>query len=224
MNSFFGLFSFSPFSHMLSKSSAKVAGALICGLFNALALAQSPAVYAINPDQSEVTWSGAKEVGDTHTGTIKISSGNVTVVGNEITDVQIVIDMKSIVNTDVKDATYNKKLVDHLSNEDFFKTDEFKTSEFKMNTGKKVKIDGGKAAIPGKLTIRGKTKEFTIDLSGVTVAADKAQASGKIKFDRTQFDVKYNSSSFPNLFKVAKDKIIKNDVELDFKVAALPKK
>jgi polyisoprenoid-binding protein YceI len=175
------------------------------------------------PDQSEITWHGHKEVGDSHTGTVKVASGSVTVAGSEVTDAQIVIDMTSIANTDVKDAGYNKKLVDHLGSEDFFKTAEFKTAEFKMDTTKKSKIEKGEAKIAGKLTIRGKTQDYTVNLTGIKTAADKAEASGKIKFDRTKFDVKYNSASFPNLFKVAKDKVIKNDVDLDFKIAAAKK-
>lgn len=189
-------------------------------LFASTALAQGPVTYTVLPTKSEIVWRGHKEVGDSHFGTVKIATGSVTVAGNELTNLEIVIDMTSIANTDVKDASYNKKLVDHLASADFFKTDEFKTAEFKMDTSKKSKIEKGAASVAGKLTIRGKTQDFSFKLGGIKTSPSQAEATGKIQFDRTQFDVKYNSSSFPDLFKVAKDKIIKNEVDIEFKIAA----
>ncbi len=181
----------------------------------------APVNYSLVTDKSEVTWTGKKEIGDSHTGTIKIASGMVTIEGTEIKAAEIVIDMDSIVNTDVKDPGYNKKLVDHLKNEDFFKVSEFKTATFKAT--KPAKIAGGKATLTGKLEIRGKSVDASIPLTGIKNAADSATAEGKMSFDRTNFDVKYNSSSFPDLFKIAKDKVIKNEVDLSFKLAAAKK-
>lgn len=181
----------------------------------------APVNYVLSADKSELTWIGKKEIGDGHTGAIKIASGAVTVDGAEIKAAEIVIDMDSITNTDVKDAGYNKKLVDHLKSDDFFKVTEFKTATFKSD--KPAKIEGGKATLVGKLEVRGKTAEISIPLTGIKTAEDSANAEGKLAFDRTKFDVKYNSSSFPDLFKVAKDKIIKNEVELSFKLTAAKK-
>ncbi len=181
----------------------------------------APVSYSLATDKSEVTWTGHKEVGDSHTGAVKITSGMVTIDGSEIKAAEIVIDMDSITNADVKDPGYNKKLVDHLKSDDFFKVSEFKTATFKAD--KPSKIDGGKATLVGKLAIRGKSVDVTIPLTGIKSAADSAAAEGKLSIDRTKFDVKYNSSSFPDLFKVAKDKIIKNEVDLGFKLVAAKK-
>jgi polyisoprenoid-binding protein YceI len=178
----------------------------------------APVTYDVAPDKSQFTWTGSKEIGDSHTGSIKVSGGTVTVEASEIKAAELTIDMTSIVNTDVKDATYNKKLVEHLKSDDFFKVDAFKTATFKAT--KPAKIEGGKAVLAGQLQIRGKTADVVINLADVKVADKEAMASGKMTFDRTKFDVKYNSASFPDLFKVAKDKIIKNDVALDFKLVA----
>jgi hypothetical protein len=55
----------------------------------------------------------------------------------------------------------------------------------------------------------------------VTVKKDGAVmvATGKLELDRTKFDVKYNSKSFvPDLVKSAKDKVIKNNIDLDFTI------
>ena len=187
-------------------------------LFGGFAASAAPVTFELSKEKSDLTWHGKKEIGDGHTGKIKIAGGNVVLDGNEIKSAEITIDTASITNLDVKDPTFNKKLVDHLKSEDFFKVDSFKTATFTSKTS--TKIDGGKAALAGKLEIRGKSSDFTVNLSDIKVADATATAAGKMVFDRTKFDVKYNSASFPDLFKVAKDKIIKNDVELDFKLVA----
>jgi hypothetical protein len=44
-------------------------------------------------------------------------------------------------------------------------------------------------------------------------------ATGTIDLDRTKFDVKYNSKTFvPDLVKSAKDKVIKNNIVVEFNV------
>jgi polyisoprenoid-binding protein YceI len=185
-------------------------------------LAKAETTYQVDPAQSEVKWVGAKEVGDSHNGTIGIQSGSVKINDGKITDAAIVINMESIANEDVKDPGYNKKLVDHLKSDDFFNVSEFKTATFKMTADKPVSITDGKAQIDGTLTIRNKTQPQVITLDSVTFSDKSASANGKITFDRSQFDVKYNSKSFPNLFKVAADKIIKNEIDLTFSVVAKP--
>lgn len=175
--------------------------------------------YNLDTEKTELVWLGAKEVGDSHTGTIKAQSGFVSISGESITDAQIVIDMDSIVNTDVKNPEYNQKLVGHLKNDDFFNVEKFKTATFKMKS-EAAKIADGNAELKGTLTIREKTNDFVIKLKSVKVEGDTATAEGQAVFDRSKFDVKYNSKSFPNLFKIAADKVIKNEIELTFKVFA----
>lgn len=185
-------------------------------------LARAETVYQVDPAQSEVKWVGAKEIGDSHNGTIAIQSGMVKVDAGKITDAELVINMDTIANEDVKDPGYNKKLVDHLKADDFFNVAQYKTATFKMKTGQSVDASSGKAELSGTLLIRDKSQPHVITLESVSISDKTATASGKISFDRSKFDVKYNSKSFPNLFKVAADKIIKNEIDLTFKIAATP--
>lgn len=189
-------------------------------LWGNLALAET--TYQIDPSQSEVKWVGAKEVGHSHNGTIAIQSGMVKVDDGKITNAELVINMDSIANDDVKDPGYNKKLVDHLKSDDFFHVTQYKTATFKMKSGQSVDASGGKAELAGTLQIRDKSQPHVIMLESVSISDKSATASGKTSFDRSQFDVKYNSKSFPNLFKVAADKIIKNEIDLTFKIVANP--
>lgn len=194
-------------------------GLVVSVLVAAGAAHASATDYTVTADKSEIKWKGSKVVGDSHTGTVGLSKGTVTVEANSIKSFEIVVDMTAIANEDVKDPTYNKKLVDHLKSDDFFKVDEFKTATFKF-AGEPAVIADGKATVTGELTIRGKTEKVTLPLTNVKIEGETATAEGTLKFDRTKFDVKYNSASFPDLFKVAKDKVIADEIDVTFKVQA----
>ena len=104
--------------------------------------------------------------------------------------------------TDLQGEWADKFLV-HMKNEDFFDVEKFPTATLKL-----TKDDGKK--LYGKMTIRGKTNDisFSYKKSGNTY-------SGKMVFNRTKYDMVYGSGSF---FKNLGDKIIHDDVHLDFSV------
>ncbi len=167
---------------------------------------------AVDKDASTISWTGEKITGDTHVGTIAISEGSLEMKKNKLTGGSFVIDMSSIVNTDVEDTKYNKKLVDHLKSDDFFAAEKHPTAKFVI-TDVKAKKDGTHS-ITGDLTIRDKTKPISFDADvmqedGVTVA--KAE---DVTFNRAEFDVKYNSGSFFSVKKLG-DKLIKDEIVLD---------
>ncbi|HMQ10678.1 MAG TPA: YceI family protein [Oligoflexia bacterium] len=185
-----------------------------------LSLALVPAAFAakkvqtvaVDKDASTISWTGEKITGDTHVGTIAISEGSLEMKKNKLTGGSFVIDMSSIVNTDVEDTKYNKKLVDHLKSDDFFAAEKHPTAKFVI-TDVKAKKDGTHS-ITGDLTIRDKTKPISFDADvmqedGVTVA--KAE---DVTFNRAEFDVKYNSGSFFSVKKLG-DKLIKDEIVLD---------
>lgn len=94
---------------------------------------------------SAVTWKATKVVGG-HDGNVKIKSGKVTVEGNIIKSVDIVVDMSSISCRDLEDAEYNKKLVDHLKSADFFDVAKHNTASFKLTSVKDGTATGNLAA------------------------------------------------------------------------------
>ncbi|MCI5071809.1 YceI family protein [bacterium] len=185
-----------------------------------LSLAMVPAAFAakkvktlaVDKDASTLSWTGEKITGDTHVGTISISEGSLEMKKNKLTGGSFVIDMSSIVNTDVEDKKYNKKLVDHLKSDDFFAVEKHPTAKFVI-TDVKAKKDG-KHTITGDLTIRDKTESISFD-ADVTQEKDSITAKAEdIKFNRAKFDVKYNSGSFFSVKKLG-DKLIKDEIKLD---------
>lgn len=156
----------------------------------------------VKTENSKVIWKGYKVTGS-HEGVINMTSGSLSFKEDKLTDGLFVIDMTSISNTDME-GEYKGKLEGHLKSDDFFGVSKYPTAKLDF---KKVKADGKNAyLVIGDLTIKGKTNSITFKMS---VYGNKATAS--LKIDRTEFDVKYGSTSF---FEGLKDKAIYDEFDL----------
>lgn len=174
-------------------------------------------IYKIDTKESSVNWKGAKKVGSTHNGGISIKEGQVQAdKKGQITGGNISIDMATITNEDLKSSPdYQKKLVGHLSNEDFFNVTKFPTSTFKiLNVTSKSKDE---VLVKGELTMIGKTNPIEFPAK-VTLANGVFTGEAQVKVDRTKWGLKYGSG---NIFKeLAADKIISDEFELNLKLVA----
>jgi polyisoprenoid-binding protein YceI len=164
----------------------------------------------IDTTQSKVGWLGKKVTGQ-HNGSVALKSGSIEMDAKGIKGGQFEIDMTSINNEDLKDAGYNKKLVDHLRSDDFFSVAKHPMSTFVIKSVKP--LTGNKDAtheITGDLTIKGITQPVTFPAQ-VEVKGNKASAKGKVVIDRTKFDVRYGSGKF---FQNLGDKMIDDNFEI----------
>lgn len=169
--------------------------------------------YNVDAEKSTLTWKGKKVTGE-HEGNINISKGLIKVDGQKITGGEFTIDMQSLSNTDLTDAEYNKKLVDHLKSDDFFGTDKHATSKFVI---KEVTSKGAdKYEVKGDLTIKGKTNPITFPAT-ITDKGNQIIVDGVAVVDRAKYDIQYGSGSF---FENLGDKMIYDEFELDFKLVA----
>ncbi|KYG61212.1 YceI family protein [Bdellovibrio bacteriovorus] len=177
--------------------------------------AQAADVYKIDTKASTVAWKGTKKVGSAHDGAIAVKEGDVTVDKGQLKSANIVIDMATITNNDVKDAEYNKKLVGHLSNDDFFNVPKFPTSTFKLT--KVTPKSKEEVTVKGELTIKGVTQPIEFPAK-VVVGKDTVTGTAVVKVDRTKWGIKYGSGNF---FKeLAGDKIISDEFELNLNLVA----
>ena len=172
----------------------------------------------LDTSKSQVMWKGTKVFkSDMHAGTINVKSGFVTMEGMMIKGGEIVIDMNSMVTTDKMSEKAKGNLIAHLKNDDFFATDKHPEAKF---TIKSVAKKGKAQVVKGELMIRGKKGMVEVPMM-VKKDGSTMMASGTMKFDRTKFDVKYNSKSlFPNLVKSAKDKVIDDMIEIKLSLVA----
>ena len=173
-----------------------------------LALTLTSAIFAesqkVDVAKSSVKWLGKKVTGE-HTGTVSIKEGSLEVTKGKVTGGKVVIDMNSLVNTDIADAGMNGKLVGHLKGDDFFGVATFPTAELVI-----TKVDGNNFS--GNLTIKG----ITNPTSFTATASNDGKSTvykGTITIDRSKYNVKYGSKSF---FDNLGDRVIYDEFTLDF--------
>ncbi|WP_321286642.1 YceI family protein [uncultured Sunxiuqinia sp.] len=168
--------------------------------------------YVIDTSSSNVDWLGKKVTGE-HSGSIDIKEGSLEVASGVIKGGTVIIDMQSIVNEDIEDADYKAKLEGHLKSEDFFSVERFPTAKLVLTD---VKKSGDEYSFTGNLTIKGITKP--VSFKGKSLAdGDHVKVEGAIIIDRSDYDVKYGSSSF---FDNLGDKMIYDDFTLNYVLVA----
>lgn len=195
---------------------------MIKSVFATLVLLATTSVYAadtykIDSKASIVNWKGSKKTGSSHNGGISVKEGQVqTDKKGQITGGNIVVDMSTITNEDLKGSSeYHKKLLGHLANEDFFNAAKYPTSTFKiLSVASKSKDE---VLVKGELTMIGQTKPIEFPAK-VTVANGVMTGEATVKVDRTKWGLKYGSG---NIFKeLTADKIINDEFELTLKLVA----
>jgi polyisoprenoid-binding protein YceI len=171
-------------------------------LAGAMAQTQS---FTIDATASQVSWTGYAEVGTwAPTGSIQVAKGQVTQSGNQITNAILTMDMATIQHE-------NKQMQDHLRSGTFFDVTRFPDATFVLRS-----LTGTTAT--GQLTIKGITKPISFPVL-VSQVSNGLQIKGKAVVDRTQFGVRYNSTSF---FTDLGDQAIKNDFSVTFDLLAKP--
>lgn len=174
-------------------------------VFGATATATTPVEgekKEVNSETSKVTWKAYKVTGS-HTGTVDLKSGALLFDGDKLTGGEFVVDMPTLISTDLE-GEYKGKLEGHLKSDDFFGVANHPTSKLVFTN---VKASGKNSyEVTGDLTIKGITKPITFDLS---VYGSKATAT--LKVDRAEYDVKYGSGSF---FENLGDKTIYDEFDL----------
>ena len=156
----------------------------------------------VKAEESTVTWKAYKVTGS-HTGTVALKSGDLVFDNGTLKGGEFVVDMTSIICTDLE-GEYKQKLEGHLKSDDFFSVASHETSKLVFTD---VKATGKNSyEVTGNLTIKGITKPVTFDVS---VYGSKATAT--LKIDRAQYDVRYGSGSF---FDDLGDKTIYDEFDL----------
>ena len=170
--------------------------------------------FIINTKKSSLEWEGKKIIKKYgHNGFVKIKSGIIEKKGKFFTG-NIIIDMNSIVCTDIKEKKYNKKLVDHLKSNDFFQTLKYPTAHIKIHKIEKQKTKN--YLIKSTITIRNISKKINFPAK-LIFNKKEIIARGKLKLDRTLFEVRYGSGKF---FKSLGDKIIDDIFTISFSIVA----
>ena len=182
--------------------------------------------YSVATTGDEIAWEGYKtfSIGDAHNGTIQVNEGSFLVEGDKLVGGSFTIDMTSINDLDlVESPEYKAKLEGHLKSPDFFAVDSFPTAKFEITGAEAVgaaDTTGATHKISGNLTLRGITKNVTIPAMVEMTDAGINFSTPEFVIDRSQWDVKFRSTSFTEFTDIAKDKVIDNKIKLSVDLKA----
>ncbi len=157
----------------------------------------------VDADKSTITWVGKKVTGK-HDGTINVKDGSLVFKKNKLAGGTVIVDMSSIIVTDLQAGKGKEDLEGHLKADDFFGTDKFPTATIVF---KSIGLKSpGVYSVTADLTIKNITNPVKFDL-----ATTSNVATASLKIDRTKYDIKYKSGNF---FKDLGDKTISDDFDL----------
>jgi polyisoprenoid-binding protein YceI len=191
-------------------------GILVC-LLGSMAWGDS---FKINSKTSTLGW-GARKVSGEHNGTIALKNGQMTFESGKLSGGQMIFDMKSIKNLDVKSDEWRAKLEKHLKSDDFFMVKKFPITTFKILKATALKTKNS-YRLDGELTIKGMTKPVTVQ---ATASATKSKAflKASLKINRLDWDIRYRSGKFFDVKKLG-DKLIYDDISINVDLRGESKK
>ena len=160
----------------------------------------------IDLKSSYVFWEGSNSFRN-HRGIIKFKSGSVRIVNVNLKSGEFVVDMTTIFNREGL-----RKLEEHLKSADFFDVEKYPTARFLITN---VAQEYNKVEISGDITIKGITKNVTINATILENNKAYLIRSGVFKLNRAEFNVRHLSKSF---FKNLKDSFIEDEVDVSFSI------
>lgn len=179
--------------------------------------------FKVNAGDSKVMWTGSKPTGS-HSGTIDVSDGQVTVKDGNITGGSFTMDMNTITNTDME-GDGKAGIEAHLKGQrkpeevdDFFNVGKFPTSKFEITKVTKLVNDPDAThLVYGNLTMRDVTKEIGIKAKVEMSGGGLKVTTPEFKINRTDWGIKFMSKNF---FDDLKDKYIDDDIKLQITLSA----
>lgn len=159
----------------------------------------------VDTKNSEFDWYASKVTGD-HYGKVMLGESTLIEKNGKVVGGEFIMDMTTFTVENIDSPKYEKKFLDHIKSGDFFDVAKYPIATLKIN-----RIDGNN--VEGDLTIKDKTNpiNFTMEQNGDLI-------TGKMNFDRTKYDMIYNSGNF---FEDLGDKVIHDEVVLTFKIKVI---
>ena len=155
---------------------------------------------------STLTWVGSKITGS-HEGTIDLKSGYLTLDNNDLVGGEFVIDMTTIVCTDLS-GKGKASIESHLKSDDFFSVDKFPNASLTILNVEKKNL--GQYQVNANITIKGFTQKIVFDAE-----LEEKTANAKLIIDRTLFGIIYKSGNF---FEELADKAIYDEFEISIEL------
>lgn len=167
----------------------------------------------VSTEASTIMWTCSKVIGKSHQGVLTLKDGSLDIANGKLSGGSFVVDMYSLVCTDLE-GEWKEKLEGHLRSDDFFSVETYPTAEFEITKVSPTAADTYE--VVGDVTIKGTTEQITF--SATMKKKDGAfEAFASITIDRSKFDVRYGSGSF---FDNLGDNAINDEFTLEVKLVA----
>lgn len=176
--------------------------------FSLLSLTAQETTMTIDTQSSSLNWIGKKITNSQHNGSLKFISGDLTMCTDKNTSNtsickgNFIVDMTTLLVEDLTGSS-KQKLEGHLKSDDFFSVDKHQKA-FLLIKSSKI-IESG-FLVKGLLTIKNISHPIEFELN-----RSIGGFTANMIFDRSKYDVKYNSGSF---FENLGDRLILDDIEL----------
>lgn len=176
--------------------------------------------FVINTAESVIRWTG-RNLFNHHSGTVRLSAGEIRVNQGQLTSARFTIDMASIACEDLADSAMNAMLLAHLRTTDFFDVEHHSTAEFVATTAERIApcTDGTpNHLLRGTFTLRGISRPLEFPV--LIAAKDDGQhltGQGVLELDRTAYGSHYGSGK---LFRFLGQHLVNDHVHLHVKIHA----
>lgn len=118
--------------------------------------------YKLIPDSSLVVWY-CQENNQVHSGGFMFSSGSFTLVNGSLNAGNFELDMKSLVDNDLRNPDQNTALVSRLKSADLFNTSDYPRANFVIT--KVVVLKGQQYELEANMTIKGHTRQVRMQVA-----------------------------------------------------------
>lgn len=170
---------------------------------------------------SVVEWVGTKPTGKHH-GTLQLAGGAIYVQDSTVTGGQLVINMRSLRNIDLKaDTAMKNKLERELKGNLFFDVEKYPTATFEITSikpfrpapGEEVELKDATHMVQGNLTLKAVTKNISFP-ARIAITGNELTAVASFNIDRTLWGITYRTD------KSVQDKLINSQVNIGFRIRA----
>lgn len=182
---------------------------------------KSSETFHVDPESSIIRWTG-RNLFNHHSGTLRLSGGEITTSGGNLAAATFTIDMCSIACEDIPDPRLNAMLVAHLKSDDFFDVENHPAAFCSLERAQRLTpaIDGRpNVALSGSLTLRGVTRQ--VSFPAVVAVSEDGNLTGQAftEIDRTEFQILYGSGKF---FSHLGKHLVNDHIQLHLKINARP--
>ena len=199
------------------KSDSKVVNSEEKPAKSAVAPSNANGKFLVDTKNSSIMWTGKKVMGS-HSGTIKLSKGVITVANGRIKGGAFEIDMNSIDAKSVQDPGDKSDLEEHLKSSDFFNTAEYPHGYFTITKIEELaqNLQNITHKIYGDLQLKGIKKPIEFNASMAIMDDKIALVTPSFVINRTNWGVNFHSG----ILGTAKDKIIDDNITLVMDIKA----